>query len=504
MKKMMKTLMVILALLTVFSFNTLATETEPEETTSEPAVTEPVQPEVVVPSAPLKISTGNEGFGFKSIHWDPVEDADGYDVYKKVKGKWVFQSSTTGNSEYVYDLLQNSKYEVSVKSYKIVDGKKYESEEYCEGVIKTSTDIPSSTIKATSTKNGIKLTWDNNDGISGYRLYIRKNSKWVKLKDIYGKDTTSYLYEDVKVGTKYRFGIKTFAKGTEGTKFGSLKTVELVFRDVTKTEITSAKKDSASVTLKWKAVEGAKGYRVFIYKDKKWKAVKTTKSTSYKVTGLEASTKYQFKVRGYAKVKGETKWYPYSDAYSVVTGSKTVKASRIKKLQKSFSDGDWFIKIKNMKDDAGNKFTYSVAGKGDDLFARYDYGKKGVVKYLYLDKKEKVYAIDDSQKKYAVLSDEEAYYMANSMYTVSEIMKVQNVGTVKAKTAYFNGKTAVAETYTDKVYGFKKTYYFVKGKVAGIKIEYKDGSTEEYKYFSVADTPKSSFFKIPSNYKKVS
>ncbi len=504
MKNTMKALLVILTFLMFFCFNALAAETEAEETTSTPEVTEPAQPEVVLPSAPSKITSGNEGLGYKSIHWDTVKDADGYNVYKKVKGKWVYQSSTTGSSEYVYDLLCNSKYEVAVKSYKIVDGVKYESAEYCQGVIKTSTSVPTSYIKATSTREGIKLTWDTNDGISGYRLYIRKNSSWVKVKDIYGKDKGSYLYEDVKIGTKYRFGLKPFVKGTEGLKFGNFKTIEIVFKDVTKTEITSAKKGSASVTLKWKAVDGAKGYRVYIYKGKKWKAVKTLKSTSYKVTDLEASTKYQFKVRGYEKVKGKTKWYPYSDSYSVVTGSKTVKASRIKKLQKSFTDGDWFIKIRNMKDSGGNKFTYSVAGKGDDLFVRYDYGKKGVLKYLYLDKNEKVYAIDDSQKAYAVLPEEDAYYMLSSMYAVSEIMKVQNVGTVKAKTAYYNGKTAVAETYTDKEYGIKKTYYFIKGKVSGIKIEYQDGSVEEYKSFGVADTPTSSFFKIPSNYKKIS
>ena len=486
MKKFVKFLPVIFVFLILFSAGVFAADSD-----------------IVLPEAPKSIEGTSRGKGFIGIMWDEVEGADGYDVYLKENGKWIHQSTTVGVGEYVYNLISNSEYEVGVKSYIIVDGIKYQSKKMCTGIIATSTIVPSVILKAESVKNGIKLTWETAEGISGYRLYVVKNGKWTKIKDIYGKDKSEYIYTDVKIGTKYKFGIKAFAKGSLGLKFSFLMKRNITHADVMKVKITSNKKTSSTITLYWKKVQGAKGYRVYIYRDKKWKAVKTLTATSYKVTDLQASTKYKFKVRGYEKVKGKTKWYPYSEVYSAVTGSKTVKASRVKNLQKYFSDGDWLIKIKNMKDDTGNTFIYTVAGKGKDLLSIYDYGNKNVAKYLYLDKKEKVYAIDTYAKKYSVLSDEQAYYMFESMYAVSEILKVQNVGKVTAKTSYYNGKTAVAETYTDKVYGVKKTYYFVNDKVVGIKLKYSDGSVEEYDSFSVTNTPSSSLFKVPSNYKKV-
>ena len=53
-----------------------------------------------------------------------------------------------------------------------------------------------------------------------------------------------------------------------------------------------------SVTLKWDAVKGADGYKVYIYDEKEEKFVKykNTSSTSCKVTGLTKNKKYYFKV----------------------------------------------------------------------------------------------------------------------------------------------------------------------------------------------------------------
>ena len=51
-----------------------------------------------------------------------------------------------------------------------------------------------------------------------------------------------------------------------------------------------------SVTLKWTAPSGAKGYKVEQYIKKKWKTVKTidkAKTTSAKITGLKAKTTYK-------------------------------------------------------------------------------------------------------------------------------------------------------------------------------------------------------------------
>lgn len=500
MKKIIKLLPVVLALMMLLAFGALATETD-ETPDGEQNVTE-----IVLPEAPTGISSLTlPEFCFVEIIWSEVENADGYDVYFKEKGNWVFKKSTNKEQINFNGLLFNSKFEVGIKSYIEVDGVKYHSEEYSEYVITTGSIIPRVGIlsDSKSVKDGIKVSWEKCDGVSGYRLYVRKDGKWVKVKDIYGKDNTEYIYTDVVDGTKYRFGIKAFAKGTEGLKFGPLETKYLTYEDVTRVKNISSSVTASSVTLKWGKVEDARGYRIYMYQGGKWKALKTTTKTSYTVTGLEASKKYILRVRAYEKVNGATKWFPYSKNYSAVTGSKTVDAYRIKNLQKSFSDGDWYIKLKNIGDGNGGKCTVTLAGKGDNLFCKYDYGNGLEIKYLYLDSKERLYAISDADKEYVIVPEDEAEYMVELMYAMSELLKVQNVGKVTAKTAYYNGKTAVAETYKDTKYGFKKTYYFVNDKVVGALFEY-DSIEDSYSSFSVKDTPASYLFKVPSGYKKVS
>ena len=506
MKKIIKLLPVVLALMMLLAFGALATETDEP---LNPDTGDSTEQEIVLPAAPDNISCETSWLqedGFVEVIWSDVAEADGYDLYLKKDGEWVYNQSTEDDMRLIYGLLLNSTYELGIRSYIEVDGVKYQSEDIGTYVIKTPVNPGRIFITrdSCSVKDGLQISWEPCHGISGYRLYVRKDGVWVKVKDIYGKDNNSYTYTDVVDGKSYIFAIKNFVKGTEGTKFSSLSSsYKVLYEDVTRVKNISSSVTASSVTLKWGKVEDARGYRIYMYQGGKWKALKTTTKTSYTVTGLEASKKYILRVRAYEKVNGVTEWFPYSKNYSAVTGSKTVDAYRIKNLQKSFSDGDWYIKLKNIGDGNGGKCTVTLAGKGDNLFYKYDYGNGLEIKYLYLDSKERLYAISDADKEYVIVPEDESEYLVELMYAMSELLKVQNVGKVTAKTTYYNGKTAVAETYKDTKYGFKKTYYFVNDKVVGALVEY-DSIEESYSSFSVKDTPASYLFKVPSGYKKVS
>lgn len=501
MKKLIKLLPVVFAMLMLFSFGAFAEETG-EIPGGEQNITE-----VVLPAAPTGFSTYTTTNAFVNVSWEAVEGVDGYNVYVKRGDEWVFDQTTEKTQALVHDLLLNSKHVVGIKSFVEVDGVRYESEEFCQGTVTTADFLPVTIYlfnKTKSVKDGIKLVWEPEEAITGYRLYVVKGGKWVKIKDIYGMEQNEYLYTDegLEYGKTYKFGIKTFVKGTEGLMFGDLRTHSVKHEDVRIVKNISSTVKADSITLKWDKVEAARGYRIFMYQGGKWKAIKTTTSTSYTVTGLEASKKYIFRVRAYEKVNGATVWFPYSKNYSTITGSKTVDAYRIKNLEKSFSDGDWYVQIKNQDDGYGNKVTMTFAGKGDNIFYRYQLGKQ-TIEYFYQASKDRLYIISDADKEYVIVPNDEAESFVESMFVMAEIVKVQNVGKVTAKTCVYNGYSAVQETYTDTVYGFKKTYYFVKDKVAGLTVEL-EGAKDEYKNFSVVDTPSSSLFKVPSGYKKVS
>ncbi len=64
------------------------------------------------------------------------------------------------------------------------------------------------------------------------------------------------------------------------------------------------------ITLKWSAVKGADGYRVYVKNSKgNWKKLATVKGKNYyKVEDLKAGTEYEFAVKAYAKTDDGTVW----------------------------------------------------------------------------------------------------------------------------------------------------------------------------------------------------
>ena len=482
---------------------------EPENPTdpSEPTEpTEPEKPEIVLPKAPTEIKAGSEGFGYRYISWDAVEGVDGYDVYIKVNGEWVYFSTTTGTVEFLDGLISNSEYEAAVKSYIKVDGEKYYSEEFCTGTFSTSASVQSTYLLLSATKDGVRFSWDICDGVSGYRLFIKKNGEWVKIADIDNPHTSVYLYTDVEKGTKYQFSIRTFAKGTKGTKWGARTSKTITYPDFTKAKITSNTATNSSVTLNWDKVEDATGYRVYVLKNNKWTYYKGIKKTTYKVTGLEASTEYKFKVRAYYQANGKTTWGTYSDVVTVVTEGKTVKASRVANLKKYFTDDTWSVKLSNMVDNDGYKFDYTLAVKGNKIYVAYDYKNNKAMRdfeYLIDVDKETVYLIFDDKKTYSVLDDYTASVVAYSAAVMGCVLDMSNAKSVTAKTALYSGKKGVAESYKDKEYNINKTYYFIDEKIAGLSVTYSDGTKESFKISKITNTPSASLFKVPSGYKKV-
>lgn len=477
--------------------------TEPEVT--EPEVTEPAAPEIDLPATPGFLrQDGYTNDGFKA-QWGYVREADGYNLYIKSDDEWVLNLTTTETSAYVKDILLSRWYNVGVKSYKMVDGVMYESADFCTDLMHTGWISFGPVVNAVSVKEGIKLTWTRY-GVIGYDLYIKDGDDWKMIESRNDMNFTEYLYKDAEIGKEYEFKVRAYSTTESGDPETAYGTVIHTHIDYTKSTVTVSKRTASSINIKWKKVEGATGYRAYIYKNGKWNYYKGIKETKFTFDGLEASTKYKVRVRAYFQTDGKTTWGVYSDTVNVETKSKTVKATRIEKLKKDFADGDWCVKITGLKDDAGYAFDYTLAVKGNKIFARYDYKNNKVMRdfeYLADLKTKKVYIIFDDDKTYAVLSGDLANIIRSSMLMMSYAIDMSDAGAVTAKTAIYGGKTGVAETYNVRTLTAKKTCYFVNDKIKAIKMSYYDGSTETLKISKIYDTPSASLFKVPGGYKKI-
>lgn len=122
----------------------------------------------------------------------------------------------------------------------------------------------------------------------------------------------------------------------------------------------SAKQTTNSVTLKWGAVPGAYGYRVYRYSEtqKKYIALGDTRKTTLQVKNLKAGADYKFKVRAYDKESGYI-WGDFSATFQTATkpATPTLKVSASGK-------GALAFRWTNVSGESGYQIYYSASKNG--------------------------------------------------------------------------------------------------------------------------------------------
>lgn len=167
--------------------------------------------------------------------------------------------------------------------------------------------VPS--LKVTNYTDGkVELQWGSVSGVKGYELYRSSDGgkEWKRLKRF---NEVKYSDSDVSAGTLYSYRVRAYKEKNLGlTKiYGDYsETVNVATKPSEVTGLKATAFSSKGVELTWKAASGAQRYSVYMYnnKTKDYDKLGTTDQTSYKVTGLEATTKYYFKVRAYHTLNG--------------------------------------------------------------------------------------------------------------------------------------------------------------------------------------------------------
>lgn len=117
--------------------------------------------------------------------------------------------------------------------------------------------------------------------------------------------------------------------------------------------------DDSTVTLSWSACKDAKGYRIYMRVNGKWKALKTTGLTAYTLTGFSAGTEYTFAVRAYTKVGSTTVW---ASTYKKIIVSTMLEAPeiRLSSTSKGRATAEW----NDVSGETGYQLWYSVSKNG--------------------------------------------------------------------------------------------------------------------------------------------
>lgn len=229
------------------------------------------------------------------VKWDAVKFADSYKVYRKEPGsKWKVLKDVKTNS-YSDTTAKNGKtYIYTVRAYNEKTISAFEpSSEY-----KFVDKIKFKSISATT--DGVKLVWNKSDSATGYYVYRSVNgSKWVKFATIKGNSKTTYTDTKVESGKNYKYRVRGFA----GSSVGCYDAKGVGINYVATPSLKSIQNTKNGISLKWSAVKGATGYRVYRRSetDKGWRNLGVVKGTTYNDTKVFNNVTYKYTVRAVFK-----------------------------------------------------------------------------------------------------------------------------------------------------------------------------------------------------------
>ena len=175
--------------------------------------------------------------------------------------------------------------------------------------------------------DGVTIAWNAVQNASGYRVYLFDNaSKSFQPQQTTAKPTATI--KDLAVGKTYLIKIKAFLEKNGKSYWSDASDALTVYTTLgAPSGFKQSGSSSDSISLSWKAVNGASYYQVYRY-DKasnSFQKLMTGGQTSCTVTALETDTAYRFKVRAVRDLPGGLLEGKLTDERKAVTGPAAVE-----------------------------------------------------------------------------------------------------------------------------------------------------------------------------------
>lgn len=266
------------------------------------------------PSNPNLTSVTSVEYNAIELKWDKVDGANGYKIYRKLPSDKNYKELITlyeQTDKYTDQTVTcGTTYQYIIKSFRYENGKTYTSGN--NSAVSCKAVPPVVKVKVASTGyNSLKVSWEKVNGATGYRIYFKKDNakKWSTLATFENGSLTSCEHRKLTTGVNYTYSVRAYYKDGSKTIWGDFNQT-----GVTKKPITSAPKlvsvtssTATNVTVKWKTVSGANGYKVMRKADgsKTWSTIGTTnsKKLSYTDKKVTCGVKYHYTVRAYRNVR---------------------------------------------------------------------------------------------------------------------------------------------------------------------------------------------------------
>lgn len=262
-----------------------------------------------------------------------LDCADNYQTVKvtkkELKDKNYILAYESGNTAADMEaIFESSKDDASItgcltlyadgeKPVKLINKISFESAEPAPPQVTAPKAPASLTVKAKS-YDSAAVSWAKSADADGYTVYrADAKAKTFKAVKTVAAKTAAWTDTKLKTGTKYTYKVRAYKNDGQDKLYSTYTAAKSVTPQLAKPVLSKAKAGKKSVTLTWKKVAGANGYKVYRAdkKNGKYKAVKTVSkasAVSYADKKLKTGKTYYYKIKAYRTVDKQAKYSSYS------------------------------------------------------------------------------------------------------------------------------------------------------------------------------------------------
>ena len=248
---------------------------------------------------PTNLAASNLTSSSADLTWSAVQSAINYRLQYKVQGagSWSTITTISTNSYTLTGLSDSTKYEFQVRA-ECGGGfnSNYSSSAYF--TTRAICAVPSSLSADSLISSSAVLSWGTVSGAYHYSLqYALQNSgNWTTVSNL---TTNSYNLTGLSASTDYQFKVRAECGGSSNSDYSSATNFSTPAVCAVPSSLAAGSLTSSSAALSWGSVSGDSTYSLqyALQGSGNWTTVSAISTNSYGLTGLSASTDYQFKVR---------------------------------------------------------------------------------------------------------------------------------------------------------------------------------------------------------------
>ena len=263
------------------------------------------------PLATPTLTVGAKTESTITVNWNAVANADRYSLSYKPSSEttWTNKNVGTNTSYTVSGLDVNTNYDFRLKA--IGDGVNYKSVYSSIVTAKTEATTPSGPVAlptpvltAEATATAITISWDAVPNAERYSLSYKPSTETTWTSKNVGT-STSYTITGLDDAASYNFRLKAIGDGVNyKSVYSSIITVVRPTGPVALPTpvLTVAEKSSSTITITWDAVANAERYSLSykLASETTWTNKNVGTNTSYTISGLDAETEYDVRLKAIA------------------------------------------------------------------------------------------------------------------------------------------------------------------------------------------------------------